>query len=80
MVLEDGTNEGYDIPLTKTVSERVGIPVIASGGCGTLEHIHEVFQRTQVNASLAASIFHYGIYIVRQVKEYLAKQGVLVRL
>ena len=76
----DGTIEGYDIPLTKAVSEMVNIPVIASGGCGTLEHIYEVFNKTQATAALAASIFHYGTYRVKEVKEYLAKKGVTVRL
>ncbi|RLI05292.1 imidazole glycerol phosphate synthase subunit HisF [Candidatus Bathyarchaeota archaeon] len=77
---KDGTVEGYDIPLTKAVSEMVNIPVIASGGCGTLEHIYEVFNKTQATAALAASIFHYGTYRVKEVKEYLAKKGVTVRL
>jgi len=76
----DGTVEGYDIPLTKAVSERVSIPVIASGGCGTIDHIYEVFKETQATAALAASIFHYGVYRVWEVKKYLAKKGVNVRL
>ncbi len=76
----DGTVEGYDIPLTKAVSERVSIPVIASGGCGTIDHVYEVFKETQATAALAASIFHYGVYRVWEVKEYLAKKGVNVRL
>jgi len=76
----DGTKEGYDIPLTKAINERVSIPVIASGGCGTLEHISEVFQKTQVSAALAASIFHYGTYSVKEVKEFLAMKGITVRL
>jgi len=77
---KDGTKEGYDIPLTKAINERVSIPVIASGGCGTLEHISEVFQKTQVSAALAASIFHYGTYSVKEVKEFLAMKGITVRL
>ncbi|MGB9882470.1 MAG: imidazole glycerol phosphate synthase subunit HisF [Methanomassiliicoccales archaeon] len=75
----DGTQKGYDIELTAAVSEAVGIPVIASGGCGTLEHIYEVFSQTDADAALAASIFHYGVYTVQQVKEYLRERGILVR-
>jgi cyclase len=76
----DGTKEGYDIPLTKAVNERVSIPVIASGGCGTPEQIYEVFQKTQVSAALAASIFHYETYNIKEVKEFLAKKELPVRL
>jgi len=75
----DGTKLGYDIPLTREVSERVSIPVIASGGCGGPEHMYEVFKETRASAALAASIFHYGIYTIRQVKEYLAERGIQVR-
>ncbi len=77
---KDGTKEGYDIPLTRAINERVGIPVIASGGCGTPEHIGEVFQKTQVSAALAASIFHYGIHTIKEVKEFLTMKGIAVRL
>nr|NIR87203.1 imidazole glycerol phosphate synthase subunit HisF [Candidatus Bathyarchaeota archaeon] len=77
---KDGTKEGYDIPLTQAINERVNIPVIASGGCGTLEHISEVIQKTQISAALAASIFHYGTYRVKEVKEFLAMKGITVRL
>lgn len=76
----DGTVKGYDIPLTKEVSRRVKIPVIASGGCGNPEHIYEVFTQTEATAALAASIFHYEKYTIKQVKEYLAKKNVSVRL
>ncbi|RLG92353.1 MAG: imidazole glycerol phosphate synthase subunit HisF [Candidatus Hecatellales archaeon] len=76
----DGTVEGYDLILTGEVSRRVNIPVIASGGCGTLKHIYEVFTKTQATAALAASIFHYGTYSIKEVKEYLAGRGVRVRL
>lgn len=76
----DGTKKGYDLPLTETISERVGIPVIASGGCGTLGHINEVFQKTPASAALAASIFHYETYSIREVKELLAEKGIAVRL
>jgi len=75
----DGTREGYDIPLTNAICERVSIPVIASGGCGTMAHILEVFQKTQVSAALAASIFHHEIHHVGEVKRFLAERGVRVR-
>jgi imidazole glycerol-phosphate synthase subunit HisF len=75
----DGTKNGYDIPLTQAVADIVNIPVIASGGCGKLEHILQVFQETNASAALAASIFHYQQYTVQQVKDYLKDQGVLVR-
>jgi cyclase len=75
----DGTTDGYDIPLTKALSERVKLPVIASGGCGRLEHIYEVFKKTRATASLAASIFHYNVLRVKDVKKYLAGRGVKVR-
>jgi len=76
----DGTNEGYDLELTKEVSGRVSIPVIASGGCGTPNQIYEVFSKTQASAALAASIFHFNQYNIRDVKTYLKKEGMAVRL
>lgn len=76
----DGTVEGYDIPLTKIVSEKLNIPVIASGGCGSLHHMSEVFGNTQASAALAASIFHYGTFTIKQVKEYLVNKGFEMRL
>jgi cyclase len=75
----DGTKDGYDIPLTAKVAEEVRIPVIASGGCGNIEHIHEVFSQTAASAALAASIFHYRTHTVAEVKEYLRDRGVVVR-
>lgn len=69
----DGTEYGYDIELTKAICEAVRIPVIASGGCGEPEHMSCVFKRTDVDAALAASIFHYDKYSVDKVKEYLKK-------
>ena len=75
----DGTTNGYDLELTEKIADRVNIPVIASGGCGTLEHIYEVFSQTNASAALAASIFHYGTYTVNDVKAYLRDKGVLVR-
>ena len=76
----DGTQMGYDIELTKLVSENVTIPVIASGGAGNPEHIYEVLTKGKADAALAASIFHYKKYSVREVKEYLYQRGVPVRL
>ena len=76
----DGTKDGYDIELTRAVSDAVNIPVIASGGCGNLEHIHEALTSGGASAALAASIFHYREYSVREAKEYLAERGVTVRL
>jgi cyclase len=75
----DGTQEGYDLELTKRVVEAVGIPVIASGGVGEVKHILEGLTEGSAQAALAASIFHYGKYTVGQVKQYLIEQGVLVR-
>ncbi|MBR4082913.1 MAG: imidazole glycerol phosphate synthase subunit HisF [Lachnospiraceae bacterium] len=76
----DGTKAGYDIELTKTISSVVKIPVIASGGAGTLEHFHEAFTEGGAEAALAASLFHYKELEIRQVKEYLRDKGVSVRL
>jgi len=76
---KDGTVEGYDIPLTKAVSERLSIPVIASGGCGNPEHMYEVFRKTEASAALAASIFHYETHSIEKVKKYLAKKGIEIR-
>jgi len=76
----DGTKDGYDLALTDAVVERVNIPVIASGGAGELKHFYDVLAQTKVSACLAASIFHYQEYSVRQVKEYLKEKGVCVRL
>ena len=76
----DGTQAGYDIELTKRVSESVNIPVIASGGAGELGHIYEVLTKGKADAALCASIFHYKKYTVKQVKKYLKEKGVVVRL
>ena len=76
----DGTQTGYDIELTRAIAEAVNIPVIASGGAGTLESLAEVLDKGKADAVLAASIFHYGQYSIRQVKEYLADKGVPIRL
>lgn len=75
----DGTKDGYDIELTRKISESVSIPVIASGGCGKLEHFYEAFQDGKADAALAASVFHFREFSVRKVKEYLRSRGVEVR-
>ena len=75
----DGTKDGYDIELTRAVSEAVDVPVIASGGAGKLEHFYDVLTEGKADAVLAASVFHYGTYTVRQVKEYLKSRGVEMR-
>jgi cyclase len=75
----DGTKDGYDIELTRTISEKVNVPVIASGGAGVPEHFVEVFTDGKADAALAASVFHYNQYPVPVVKEFLRKQGVIVR-
>ena len=75
----DGVKTGYDIKPTALISDAVSIPVIASGGCGSKEHILEVFQQTNASAALAASIFHYKEYTVGEVKEFLRDNGVCVR-
>jgi cyclase len=76
----DGTKEGYDLRLTRTVSDLVNIPVIASGGVGTLEHLYEGLTDGRADAVLAASIFHYNEFTVGDVKAYLKGRGVNVRL
>ena len=76
----DGTREGYDLELTRFISDRVGIPVIASGGVGTLEHIYEGFTLGNASAALAASIFHYRTYSIHECKEYLRQRGIPVRM
>lgn len=76
----DGTKQGFDIEMLRAVSSMVKVPVIASGGCGNIEHIDEVFQKEVADAALAASIFHYGEHTVKEVKEYLKKCNVPVRL
>jgi len=75
----DGTKDGYDVELTRKISTSVRIPVIASGGCGELNHFREVFTKGKADAALAASIFHYKEFSVKQVKRYLKKKGINVR-
>ena len=76
----DGTKDGYDIPLTRAVAESVPVPVIASGGAGELSHFYDVLTEGKADAVLAASVFHYGEFTIREVKEYLKNRGVEVRL
>ena len=76
----DGTKAGYDIPVTRRISESVGVPVVASGGAGKLEHMAEVLLAGKADAVLAASIFHFGEYTVADVKQFLAAQNIPVRL
>lgn len=75
----DGTKNGFDIPLIKKISKEVNIPIIASGGAGSPEDFYEVFNKTDVNAALAASIFHYDEYSVPELKAYLKRRGINVR-
>ena len=76
----DGHRAGYDLELTSTISRTVAVPVIASGGAGSLEHLRQALVAGQADAVLAASIFHYGTYSIRQAKEYLAGQGIAIRI
>jgi len=76
----DGTKNGYDLELTRTVSEAVNVPVIASGGAGTLQHMADAVTEGKADAVLAASIFHFGEFTIRETKEYLRDQGIEVRL
>lgn len=76
----DGTKDGYDIELTKKLSKAVNVPVIASGGAGKPQDFYEVFAKTDASAALAASIFHYQEYAIKEVKQYLKEKGVPVRL
>jgi len=75
----DGTRDGFDIPLTRAISERVNIPVIASGGVGSLDHLVEGVREGKADAVLAASIFHFGEHTVHEAKQYLAAHDVMVR-
>lgn len=75
----DGVMDGYDIPLNRAIAEAVSIPVTASGGCGKIEDFYEVFSETDVSAALAASVFHYREFTVKEVKEYLKDRGVQIK-
>ncbi|MFA5810447.1 MAG: imidazole glycerol phosphate synthase subunit HisF [Thermoleophilia bacterium] len=76
----DGTQDGYDIDLTRAITSRINIPVIASGGAGTLDHLVDVVKEADADAVLAASIFHYGTYSIKQAKEYMAAAGIPMRM
>ncbi len=76
----DGMQTGYDIPMTRAIADAVRVPVIASGGAGTLEHLYEAIVEGHADAVLVASIAHFGIFTIRQMKEYLASRGIAVRL
>ena len=76
----DGTKAGYDLELTRAIAESVSIPVIASGGAGTLEHFYEAFTVGKADAALAASLFHFKEMEIRDLKNYLAGRGISVRL
>ena len=76
----DGTKAGFDLVITRRMSEAVGVPVVASGGAGTLEHMAEVLLAGKADAVLAASIFHFGTYTVGDVKQFLAEKKIPVRL
>ena len=75
----DGTKDGYDLELTRAIAEAVSVPVIASGGAGALEHFYDALVEGQADAALAASLFHFGIHTIAEVKAYLAERGVEVR-
>ena len=75
----DGTKQGFNLPLTRAIADAVGIPIIASGGVGTLEHLVEGVKQGHASAVLAASIFHYGTYTIAQAKEALQAAGIAVR-
>ncbi|MGQ9610140.1 MAG: imidazole glycerol phosphate synthase subunit HisF [bacterium] len=75
----DGTQDGYDIPMTKAIASAVNLPIIASGGAGTLEHLYEAITEGKADAVLVASIFHFGKYTIAEAKDFLAKKGIPVR-
>ncbi len=77
---EDGQKNGYDLPLTRAVSEMVSVPVIASGGAGTLEHFYQGVAEGKADALLSASVFHFGTFRIAQVKGYLLGKGIPARL
>ena len=76
----DGTKDGYDLQLTRGIADATGLPVVASGGAGTLEHFYEAVAEGHAQAVLAASVFHFGVFTIRQVKEYLQQRGIPVNL
>ncbi len=76
----DGTKAGYDLELTRQISDNVSVPVIASGGAGTMEHFYEAFTKGKADAALAASLFHFKELEIRDLKRYLREKGIPVRL
>ena len=76
----DGTKQGFDLVITRRISETVGVPVVASGGAGNLQHLADVLKEGHADAVLAASIFHFSTHTIREAKEFLAARGVMVRL
>lgn len=76
----DGTKDGYDIPITRRISEEVSIPVIASGGAGTMHHFYEAFTDGKADAALAASVFHFKEIEIIDLKKYLKERGIPVRI
>jgi cyclase len=76
----DGTQAGYDIPMTRAIADAVSLPIIASGGAGKLEHLYEAITEGHADALLVASIVHFGKYTIREIKEYLAERGIPVKL
>jgi len=76
----DGTREGFNLALTRAIADAVSIPVIASGGVGTLDHLVEGVREGHASAVLAASIFHFGEHTIREAKQHMAREGVAVRL
>ncbi|MGD9014802.1 MAG: imidazole glycerol phosphate synthase subunit HisF [Candidatus Omnitrophota bacterium] len=77
---KDGTRDGYDLELNRTISEAINIPVIASGGAGNLEHLYQALTKGRADAVLAASIFHYGEYSIKETKQYLNNKGIPIRI
>jgi len=77
---EDGQQDGYDLPLTRAISQAVSVPVIASGGAGKLDHLYDAFTDGEADAVLAASIFHFGTYSIAQAKGFLAGRGIPMRI
>lgn len=75
----DGTQNGYDIPMTRAIADAVSVPVIASGGAGTLEHLYSAIVEGKADAVLVASVFHFGKHTIADAKEFLAKRGIPVR-
>ncbi|MFM7556302.1 MAG: HisA/HisF-related TIM barrel protein, partial [Verrucomicrobiota bacterium] len=76
----DGTKQGFDLVITRRVGESVGVPVVASGGAGTLQHLADVLKEGQADAVLAASIFHFGTHTIQEAKAFLAARGITVRM